>query len=149
MRRQSVRTRSHSCRWCANRQCGHILAKVFRTPYGLLFVSMWQDYRAPFGPIEVNGRPYKAPPPDAPPSVASLMAVLSPPPSSERYAVLDLLSYEPPPGTPDHPPLMIRCEEHGDAVLDRAELLRRVRGTNRKWAVPLSAVRLACTLEHN
>ncbi len=34
---------------------------------------------------------------------------------------------------PDYPDLLVRCDEHGDAVLDRAETLDRVRGARSAW----------------
>jgi len=36
---------------------------------------------------------------------------------------------------PDYPDLLVRCDEHGDAVLDRAETLDRVRGARSAWKV--------------
>lgn len=39
---------------------------------------------------------------------------------------------------PDRPDLMVRCPKHGDAVLDRDEVLRRLRRGDAAWKVPVA-----------
>lgn len=123
-------TKAHLALEIRCQACRHALARVARTPYGLLFLG---PFREPKSPWRQLGERFDQPQPP------------------EWYGVRDLLDFPIPPGCPGHPDLFVRCArpEHGDAVLQRDAVLWAIASDWKTLSVPLSGVRLPYTVEHN
>jgi hypothetical protein len=92
---------------CAN--CGAELAQAGKTKFGPLFTSTWT---VDDGTI-AGARPVDR--------VAEIVEQSGPPPI-EGHGVIALLAL-PPKLPPDHPDLLVRCRDDGDALLDRQTVL--------------------------
>lgn len=98
-------------------QCGAKLGSAAHTAHGPLFTSSWET---PPGAQDVTLR-----------RLLSRLARTKPTGDSRRGAqrdgVIALLAL--PPDVPqDYPDLMVRCAVHGDALLDRRDILRAISG---------------------
>lgn len=122
---------------CASPGCGAVLGYAADTSAGPLFTSSW-SVPAPRLITGVNGAPISRR------SERDLLGRLFGPVAEQSGAPLErdlaqgvLAAVAPPPGqADDHPPLLVRCAKHGDAILPRAEVMARLRGGKRaSWAV--------------
>lgn len=129
---------------CATPGCGAILGHAADTSAGPLFTSSWAvpgpriiteangahlSRRAErhfleraFGPVaEQSGAPIDRD------LAQGVLAAVAPPPDQAD----------------DHPPLLVRCAKHGDAILARAEVMARLRGGKRtSWGVAVAFPRV-------
>ena len=109
-------------------RCGHLLARLGDIPgYGPLFVSWWDVEPEP-PHIVVNGRRLRGR--EAVRHRDATMPVVyregEPLSTPLRHGVTALLAL--PAGMrQDYPDLLVRCVAHGDAVLDRVEVIARLR----------------------
>lgn len=104
--------------------CGALVGRVVRTRHGPGFTSSW---RVSVGsPIKGEVDPGEVVHRSGPPI-----------PSQLRDGVVALLAL--PPGVePDYPALLVRCERHGDTVLDRTKVLAWLRARKREVKVDLA-----------
>jgi hypothetical protein len=127
---------------CAS--CGAPVAAAARTPIGVLFVSWWDVDVAPDFQIESADRKSRRARRDLEMALPRVerpdAAELHP---TTQHGVTALLTL--PPELPDdYPDLLVRCEEHGDGVLDRDQVVSQVpRRGHRRWKVPLRLPHLA------
>lgn len=113
---------------CRARSC--VLAVVGYTPTGPLFTSSWHVAPAPHQRVSVNGDELR--PRELRMWNRGRLDSESGHPVDEpgRDGVVALLTV--PAGVPeDYPPLLVRCE-HGDAVLDRLEVVEWLRTPGRR-----------------
>lgn len=128
------------------RSCGTVLGAMDTTKFGPLFLSWWDV--EPHSEAELNGRPLKKREYERVLEQAGwrVESVSGNPDRLERHGAAALLTL-PPTMAEDCPDLMVRCEKHGDAILDRNEALSRLRTRppRKKWKVtpsfPLQAYR--------
>ncbi len=104
---------------CAD--CGTKIGKVADTPHGALFTSSWRVEIAETERVKVDGREL-LPRERARFDKAHLPVESGPQPDRvEVHGSLAMLAAE------SSSDLLVRCPEHGDAVLDRLELLKMLR----------------------
>lgn len=125
-------------------QCGHTLARIGDTAHGPLFTSSW-EVPAPMGQvIVVNGERLR--PRAARRFVEQHTELIDqtgrPMTTPLVHGVVALLAV--PAGmTPDFPDLLVRCNAHGDAILDRLDVIARLRAVkpNRVESQPVPVTR--------
>ncbi len=129
--------------WCAIPQCQTVLARAGHTSAGPLFTSTW-TVPAPRTITEVNGAPLtRSAERGFIESAFGPVACESGPPLERDLAQGVFAAVAPPPGqADDHPPLLVRCAEHGDAVLDRVEVMAHLRDGRTSWAVAVGFPRV-------
>lgn len=114
-------------------QCGHTLARVGDTTFGPLFTSTW-EVPAPMGQVVVvNGERLR--PRAARRFVEQHTEFVDqsgrPMATPLLHGVVALLAL--PAGmTPDFPDLLVRCNSHGDAILDRIGVIAWLRAVKPK-----------------
>ena len=120
------------------RECGRALAWAGVTKKGPLFTSSWvteieHDEDMVLDARRLRSRERRL----ALEAMDAEITTEGPSMDRGRDGVVALLAL--PVGmTPDYPDLLVRCDIHGDAVLDRAETLNRVRAARSAWKVSLS-----------
>jgi hypothetical protein len=118
------------------RLCGSTLAQASPTPLGPLFTSSWTVDRDPGFRVYVNGRTLSRGQALRHDDAWMPVVESSGPPITheERHGVLALLAL--PTQLPaDYPDLLVRCLQHGDAVLDRRGVLECLRRKERQLKV--------------
>jgi len=120
------------------RECGRALAWAGVTKKGPLFTSSWVTEIEHDEDMVLDARRLR--PGERRLALEAAGAEITtegPSMDQGRDGVVSLLAL--PVGmTPDYPDLLVRCDSHGDAVLDRAETLARVRAARSPWKVTLS-----------
>jgi hypothetical protein len=109
-------------------QCGHELARVGDTAHGPLFVSSWEVPAPEAHVYVVNGERLR-------PRAAhqfmeqhtELIEQAGPPMGTPFIHGVTALLALPAGMTPDYPDLLVRCNKHGDKVLDRIEVIAWLR----------------------
>lgn len=117
------------------RQKHHHIGSVIRTPFGLGFASSWTVDRPASASIDgrqIGQRELD----DVLDRVFGAARLVSGPPirRDDVHGVVALLDLPPALGD-DYPALLVRCE-HGDAVLERSDVISRAKGRRpEKWTV--------------
>jgi hypothetical protein len=115
---------------CVTDGCGTTLAKVQRVPEGVLFLSAW---RAPGQSLSGPWRRRE---------VAPELYEYKLGREHEQHLCADVLDFTLGPGEPGHPDLFVRCTQHGDAVLDRADVRQRWECGENIWRLALRGPRM-------
>ncbi len=110
-------------------RCRGRLAKAAYTDAGPFFVSRWRE------PVVLSNGWTQRQQEEFENEVATLVEGSFP--TDQHHSVYAILAL-PPRMTADYPDLMVRCERDGDAVLDRRDVLDRIRRGDNEWDVEVS-----------